>query len=237
MRSRTVSLAVISLSAAGILYLTCPSLAGTWVNDFEDPAQADIWKDDNEGPRTGVSEWFIEDGWLHQDPPEMAESYFKAAGGGPDWTDLTVEYDLIMVEGPRAVAGVLLRADETASRGFRVVLHDANGLTICPWAENAWQDPSVSFPTVVEQGREYHMKCSLVDQILSVWVDDNQLVEDYDIQSEFEFESGMLGLICYGCHVMYDNIVVTGPGVEPLSVEVPGKLPTTWGSIRRDRQN
>ena len=98
--------------------LVSPAAASTWFCDFEAAANADLWTPNDEGPRSGESEWEIEGGWFHQTATE--EQYHKAAGGSPDWTDYTVEFDMCVLEGPRTCAGVLLRSDPGAGNGYRL---------------------------------------------------------------------------------------------------------------------
>ena len=220
---------LLALFLLGVPQLISTAAAGTWECNFEDPADADLWAPNDEGPRTGESEWKIEDGWFHQ--TKLETMYHKAAGGDPDWTDYTVEFDMTIEEG--ACAGVLLRSDSTASNGYRLWLRSGL-LQLMQWVDDAWQDPRVDVPFNMELGKEYHMEVSIEGWIIDVWVDGEHLIEGHKLEGEL-FESGMLGLINYDCHTRYDNIKVSGPNVKSMPVEAWGKLSTVWGQIKRGK--
>ena len=38
----------------------------------------------------------------------------------------------------------------------------------------------------------------------------------------------------WGERAQFDNIMVTTPGFDPLSVASTGKLPLTWGELKRE---
>jgi hypothetical protein len=222
---------MVTLFLAGMLHLASPALADTWFCDFEAAADAELWTPDDEGPRTGKSEWEIDGGWFHQTATE--EMYHKAAAGSSDWTDYTVEFDMCILEGPRSCAGVLLRSDSAAANGYRLWMHDEGAFQFTTWQDNEWKVHIIRPPFTPEQGKEYHMKVSIEGWTVSAWVDGEPIIEGHEIGNDMQFfESGMLGLINYGCHVRYDNIEVSGPNVRSLLVEPHSRLATTWGWMK-----
>lgn len=207
-------------------------MADIWRFDAEDPASIDLWTPNEEGPRTGPSEWEIRDGWLHQTVIE--EMYHKAAAGDAAWTDYSVELDMVMEEsaGGTYFAGLLLRSDAGAGNGYRLVLHSQGQFQLSLWQDNAYQH--IEQPAfAVQLGEEYHLRVLLEGWTLSAWGNGEPILEAFELGPGAQnFESGMLGLMNYGCHVRYDNIEVSGPAVKSLSVEPTGKLAILWGAAK-----
>jgi hypothetical protein len=202
------------------------SYAGTWLDNFED-GRADDWEEIS-------GDWDVEDGVYKQ--TEATAAYQKSIHESEDWTDYTLEVDITILESSAAstsvAAGVLLRSDDTGSFGYRIWIRaDSGGFQFSLWENNGYTHVTTQAAEVAALGETYTLKVEIEGNILSAWVDDRSMFEDYTEEADL-FPTGRLGLINYNCSVLYDNISVSGDNIYMAVSPTSQSTATAWGAIK-----
>ncbi len=200
--------------------------AGTWQDNFENPASLADWSGD-------LASFSIQDGFLHGKsaqplPPILARSIHV----GDDWRDYTVECK-VNVHTPNLLVcskgAILFRHNETD--GYIFELHAA---TQRVEVYRSSGEVLLSVPRDIELEQWYLLRAELQGDKMTFSVDGEQIGELKDQRSL----KGAVGLLVEDALlVQFDDFQVTGPdipdrGQGATAVEVAGKLTTTWGKMK-----
>jgi hypothetical protein len=220
-----------------------PTLAGTWRDDFED-GDLNGWKVIYNRDTT---EWDVEDGKL--------SARFKVRGEVADgssismepaeWRDYTLEASVELVQklGGHTEMGFGVRTDPSNGRCYTFVLHFVdNNLEInrhTSWF--GYQKLKIE-PYAISEDTWYRLKCSILGDHLSFYIDD-ELCAEVDAE-EPVFKDGTVAIYVLNVHMLIDDIVITGDDVPDggsvqmgEEVEPGGKLAATWGGIKFHASN
>lgn len=224
MRTASKILAIVVLIS--LMICAAGSYAGTWLDDFED-GRADGWEEIS-------GTWEVEDGVYKQ--AEATAAYQKSIHENEDWTDYTLEVDITMLEKSAAstsvAAGVLLRSDDTGSSGYRIwIRSDSGGFQFSLWQDNGYTHVITQAAEVATLGETYTLKVGIDGNVLSAWVDDRSMFEDYAEETDL-FPTGRVALINYNCSVQYDNISLSGENIFMAVSPTSQSIATAWGAIK-----
>ena len=220
-----ILLIIVSVS---LMTYAAGSYAGVWQDDFED-GRADGW-DEVRGT------WEVIDGIYEQ--TDIAAEYQNSIHENETWTDYALEIDITILESSGAstsvAAGVLLRANETGSSGYRIWIRtDSGGFQFSLWENDSYTHIVTQAAERAISGETYRLKVEIEGSTLSAWVDDRVMFEDQVDEGNL-FPTGRVGLINYNCHVQYDNLTLSGDGVIAVSPTIQSTA-IAWGIIKLSR--
>ena len=223
---RTASKILAIVVSISLMICAAGSYAGTWLDDFED-GRADEWEDIS-------GTWEVEDGVYEQ--VDVVPEYHKCIHENEDWTDYTLEVDITILEnsaGSTSVAaGVLLRSDDSGSSGYRIWIRtDSGGFQFSLWENDSYTHVITQAAEQAVLGETYRLKVEIDGDILSAWVDDRSMFEDYTEEADL-FPTGRVALINYNCSVQYDNISVSGESIYIAVPPTSQSTATAWGAIK-----
>jgi len=223
------------------LVLVFASSALALIDDFDD-GKADGWE-------AIQGDWKVKNGEYIQEDTEWTvtntnETYHRSFLGDVNWTDYTVEVDVI-IDGPgelAPIAGVFVRVTEKSEEGpyyfFRID-------TRPDWGPGAVESPNNNFDganggqmeggldpaflALEENEVEYHLKVVAEGNHFLYYVDNDlilDIVDDVD-----PFLKGAVGLGTFNAGASFDNFQATGEGL-PGAVSKEGKLTACWGTLK-----
>lgn len=223
------------------LILILASSTFAWIDDFND-GRDDGW--------TQVQgDWEVKNGKYIQTDTEWTttatlETYHRSFVGDVNWSDYTVEVDLI-IDGPgelAPIAGVFVRVTEKSEKGdyyyFRIDTRPDWGPAAVEAPNNNFKGENggktegglaPEFIALEENGVEYHLKVVAEGNHFQYYIDDElilDLTDDVDA-----FLKGAVGVGTFNCGALFDNLEVTGAGI-PGAVSQEGKLATCWGALK-----
>ncbi len=240
------------------ILLICVSLclafapyASALTDDFDDG------KDD--GWTVIQGDWEVEDGEYRQKDTVWTttttnETYHRSFFGDVNWSDYTVEVDLIIDEpGELApIAGVFVRVTEKSADGlyyfFRIDTRpdqapaavespnnnfkgENGGRTEGANANDGLKDPA--FLNMDENDVEYHLKVVAEGDHFLYYIDDQLIL---DITDDVDpFLKGAVGLGTFNAGTSFDNFQINGEGI-PKSVNREGKLTICWGALKAEKE-
>ena len=174
--------------------------------DNFDGGKADRWT-------TIDGEWQVEDAAFARVGRE--EQYAKAMAGDVNWTDYIVEVDVTLKEAVGAnCAGLLVRADEEGSNGFRFWLRTDMPSQFSKWVDNKYEHIKIDIPVDIEVGTTYYLKAIVEGSKHLYFINDEPVVE-YEDEEGFR-ESGRIGFITYAVYPHFDNVKVSSTTVTTV---------------------
>lgn len=216
------------------------------IDDFDDGT--------DDGWTVVQGDWKVKSGKYVQNDSEWTttatlETYHRSFFGDVNWSDYTVEVDLIIDQpGDLApIAGVFVRVTEKSEDGvyylFRIDTrpdqapaaveapnHNFEGVAGTEGANAGDGLENPDFLDMDQNEVEYHLKVVAEGPNFQYYIDDElilDLTDDVD-----PFLKGAVGLGTFNCGVSFDNFVVNGPGIPANSVDQEGKLAICWGSLK-----
>jgi len=221
-----------------ILLVSISAWAGTWRDDFND-GDLDGWK-----MYKGIWEgklipdegnWRVEDGVVigGEEVPDTWHALNVSEGWS--WSDYTAE---VSVKFPKplpifATVELYISPEEGKSSGLEIANSGAifaRGYTYIH--HPAKYNPIVGKRLNVEANKWYRLKIEVDEEgNIQCFVDDQPVIQFRG------FQKGTPGFSAYQCVAMFDDFVVTGPGIpdrEPgvTTVRPKGKLATTWARVK-----
>jgi len=209
--------------------------AGTWIEDFND-GNLDGWKS---AMSPASAEWNIENG-------QLAARFKTVAGIGStssicmepsEWKDYAVEASVWLTQklGGHMEMGLGLRVDSTAGNGYMFILHYVdNHIQITKNTAFFTIEKLLVKPYELSENTLYRMKCSVVGDHLSFYINDELCAEIDDSR----FKRGTFGIYILNVHVIIDDIIITGDDIPDKgpsqTVDHRGKLATIWGKLRTE---
>lgn len=172
------------------------------------------------------------------------ECFNRSFVGDVNWSDYTVEVDLIIEEPGEAapIAGIFVRVAEKSDEGqyyfFRID-------TRSDWGPGAVEAPNNNFAgqnggqmeggldpefmTLEENEVEYHLKVVAEGNHFLYFVDDELIL---DITDDVDpILNGAVGVGTFNCCASFDNLEVTGADV-PGDVSIEDNLAIYWGMLK-----
>ena len=226
---------------ASLILLLSPS-AFALIDDFED-GRDDGWK-------VVQGDWAVDDGEYRQSDQVWTttatnETYHRSYFGDVNWSDYTVEVDVI-IDGPgelAPIAGIFVRVTQKSDEGtyyfFRIDTRPDCGPGAVESPNNNFSgenggkmeggvDPE--FVALEENEVEYHLKVVAEGDHFMYYIDDDLIL---DITDDVDpFMNGAVGLGTFNCGASFDNFVVNGQGI---SVSSEGKLTSCWGMLKAEK--
>ena len=229
-----------------MLFIALPSWAGTWLDNFDDGDFAE-WRMDTclwmpEIVTPGAGNWVVENGAVVAGDNNSANRYDLYIGD-MSWTDYTAEISVKLskkLEACSDSSGVWLGLRFQEGEG-KLGLNDYavgmwNDTGMVRWGGFKYSDGDffntqrIVFPSQTDTW--YRLKIVVEDDQITAFVDDLRVFELRDGL----FASGVVCIAVNGVKATFDNFMVTGPdipdGGSGYSVELSGKLVTTWAQLR-----
>jgi len=227
-----------------ILLVSISAWAGTWRDDFNDDdlngwrMYKHVWKD-RIIPDDG--NWRIENGAVIGGDRATNITYVLLMDKRWSWADYTAEVSVKFPEPLQLWAVVTLGVAPKESNASGLdIIHLLGGT----FAEGfSYVAPGlfnhiIAQPFEIKVDRWYRLKIKIVERI-----DDEEgivqcFIDDQPILQFRGYRKGALGLSTCGAVVLFDNLVVTGPGIPDggsgaKAVRPKGKLATTWAGLKR----
>ena len=71
----------------------------------------------------------------------------------------------------------------------------------------------------------------LLAKKFTLFVDD---IEQGEGQANISYKSGAIGVWCWETKASFDDVKITGKGVQTLAVDPRSKLASVWGEFKRE---
>lgn len=187
--------------------------------------------------------WEVDNGEYHQAVPDGVNLFSFYAVGDESWKDYTFEVKVKPVQTP--YAGVVFRVMETGPGGAAPGWSQGQFIS---WLLGTAGGKGYSKIWKAMLGPEAMLEGTDGDILkLNSWSNIKVVVNGNNVQCYLEGKlqkefkdaqdsilTGGIGLMTYG-DTLYDNVVVTGPGIPGAAVDSTGKLTTTWGDLKTSR--
>jgi hypothetical protein len=242
---RVPFLAQTAICIAMLVLVSIPlSFGGEFIDDFED-GDAVGWERSPQNPESKVF-WGVKDGEVIFDPEGIAWQQsisqfnftgkgLKGIGSPEEWTDYTVEVDVLHKEVANFPGGVRGRVDLKTGSHYVVWLYPGsskmNLFSNPGWDINTGLQNHGEAPYKPEANKFHSVGLSFEGSVIKVLYDGKVLIEAKDNQ----YKKGTIALGNQDKVVHYDNVRVSGDGIPSLNaspVKPQDKLTTTWGKLK-----
>jgi len=221
---RSIIISVLCL----LLAVTSTAKAGFQIWDFEDAARNKEWKAAN-------GKWKVKDG-VYQET-SGAEKAMHSIVGETKWDDYTVEAKVRMDDGKWA--GLIFRAQNEFEYYVFYLNQPDQKTELWVHKKGAFDARQVgnpqNFPAKgkikIKNGDWNHMKIEVKGEKFTLFVDD---IEQGEGQADISYKSGSIGVWCWETKASFDDVKITGKGVQTLAVDPRSKLASVWGEFKRE---
>jgi len=216
-----------------MLTITIGFAAQAWMDDFED-GKLDGWMPN---PQGGV--WEIKKGELHYDGSGGCDSVLYT--GSMDWTDYELEVDIKLTVQEDFPGGLRYRLNPKNGASYMSWVYPSQTMVSVLYGVSSWDcNSGVAGPVFFNPWKppkpdEFHkLKVAVTGNNIEVYWDGEQISSEKD----GTYKNGCIGLSGFNKPVIFDNVLVTGPGIphspgEPGAVSPAAKLTTIWATLKQ----
>ena len=221
---RSIIISVLCL----LLAVTSTAKAGFQIWDFEDAERNKEWKVAN-------GKWKFNNG-VYQETSGN-EKAMHTIVGEVGWEDYTVEAKVRMDEGKWA--GLIFRAQDEFEYYVFYLNQPDQKTELWVHKKGAFDAREVGNPQnypvkgkiKIKNGDWNHMKIEVKGEKFKLFLDD---IEQGEGQAGISYKNGSIGVWCWQTKASFDDIKITGKGVQTLAVDPRSKLASVWGEFKRE---
>jgi len=221
---RSIIISVLCL----LLAVTSTAKAGFQIWDFEDAARNKEWKAAN-------GKWKVKDG-VYQETSGV-EAAMHSIVGETKWDDYTVEAKVRMDDGKWA--GLIFRAQNEFEYYVFYLNQPDQKTELWVHKKGAFDAREVGNPQnypvkgkiKIKNGDWNHMKIEVKGEKFKLFLDD---IEQGEGEAGISYKNGSIGVWCWQTKASFDDVKITGKGVQTLAVDPRSKLASVWGEFKRE---
>ena len=221
---RSIIISVLCL----LLAVTSTAKAGFQIWDFEDAARNKEWKAAN-------GKWKVKDG-VYQETSGV-EAAMHSIVGETKWDDYTVEAYVRMDDGKWA--GLIFRAQNEFEYYVFYLNQPDQKTELWVHKKGAFDAREVGNPQnypvkgkiKIKNGDWNHMKIEVKGEKFKLFLDD---IEQGEGEAGISYKNGSIGVWCWQTKASFDDVKITGKGVQTLAVDPRSKLASVWGEFKRE---
>jgi len=226
MKDTTIFHSICLLIAFAFVF-TSVAQAGTQEWNFTGANSDKDWE-----PATG--KWSVQDGEYSQD--ERGIPAMRSFVGDENWEDYTVEARIKVTD--NSYAGLIFR---TKSELEYHIFYMNVGSNVIEWWEHTEPNPDsrsnhfkhAPVENTIELNKWYTFKIIAEGDNFEFYIDD--VLQEKG--SDDTYPNGKVGMWAWDTKARFDDVKVTGEGIQSLSVLRIGKLTTTWSQIKNVSNN
>jgi len=230
MKAIFLTLTSFALIIFGASLVSQSSWAGAQVWDFEDAGQEKDWQVAN-------GTWKIQDGVYSE--TSAAESAMHSLVGDENWEDYTIEGKINM---DGNYAGLVFRAlNEFEYYVFYMELvPQPRNLCFFKHIQGGFDQRERPQPNKTDisgeklaRGEWITMKIVVEGNQFTCFLNDKQICEGTDNLGN-EYKKGNIGVWAWQTKASFDDLTVSGPGIEGMAVDSRNKLAITWSKVKQN---